>query len=68
MLGRTERSPWLSETMPCQYGYLCPLQNYHDFKSVGSAMTITRRDLLLYLDDVGVTWPALETLSLQRAP
>jgi Bacterial Ig-like domain len=66
--GRTTQSPWLQYTTPCQAGWICPLQNYDDFRMNGNTLTLTRRDSSLsYEDGINQPWPAREVLTLQRA-
>ena len=52
-LGSTTRSPWIQDTSPCGAGWICPLQNYQDFRVNGNALTLTRRDSsLIYIDGI----------------
>jgi hypothetical protein len=67
-LGRTTQSPWIQDTSPCGAGWICPLQEFHDFRREGNVLTLTRRDSsLIYLDGINPPWPAREVLTLQRA-
>jgi hypothetical protein len=66
-LGRTTASPWLEQTVSCQYGYVCPFQDYHDFKRDGDMLTVTRRATLWYIDGINPQWRAREVLTLRRA-
>ncbi len=67
-LGRTTQSPWIQDTSPCGAGWICPLQDYQDFRVNGNVLTLTRRDSsLIYVDGINPPWPAREVLTLQRA-
>lgn len=66
-IGRTSTSPWLSLTVDCEAGDICPLEDYHDFKRSGDTLTFTRRATLWYLDGINPQWHAREVLTLLRS-